>query len=35
MNDNKKVVCWDILEHLKTEKKLKCCCSKTKNDIEV
>ena len=23
MNDNKKVVCWDILEHLKTEKKIK------------
>ena len=23
MNDNKKVVCWDILEHLKTEKKFK------------
>ena len=23
MNDNKKVVCWDILEHLKTEEKIK------------
>ena len=23
MHDNKKVVCWDILKHLKTEKKIK------------
>ena len=38
MHDSKKVLCLDILEHLKTEKDnifVKYCSSKTKNDIEV